>query len=401
MPGSADTGPRRPWTAALPDRLARSGGRVDLAIRNLLHDRLRFAITVAGVAFAVTLVLIQVGLFLGLLSNASVSIENTEADLWVTTRNTPNVDFARPFSENHVDRVRSIPGVERADNLIVFFMNVALPSGGSESAVVYALEDFERWNLPWAVLDGEVGDLHRGDFFMLDASAERRMGPFQAGDYREVAGTRLRVIGRTDGGRSFTTNPLAFMDYRLAQRVAGGALDGQTHYILVRLAPGADAAAVRAEILRRLPYNDVFSAAEWAQASRQYWVVNTGLGMSIYLTVFLGCLVGIVVVAQTLYTSALEHIKEFGTVKAIGGSNADIYRILVEQAGIAAVVGFVIGIVPVLVAAPFTEAAGLRLVIPPAVVGVVAVGTLLLCVAASVVSFRKVAGIDPALVFRS
>ena len=52
-----------------------------------------------------------------------------------------------------------------------------------------------------------------------------------------------------------------------------------------------------------------------------------------YLTVFLGCLVGVVVVAQTLYTSTMEHLKEFGTVKAIGGGNLDIYRIL-GQAGL-------------------------------------------------------------------
>ena len=62
-----------------------------------------------------------------------------------------------------------------------------------------------------------------------------------------------------------------------------------------------------------------------------------------YITVFLGCLVGIVVVAQTLYTSTMEHMKEFGTVKAIGGGNRDIYRILGKQASIAAVVGFVLG----------------------------------------------------------
>ena len=49
------------------------------------------------------------------------------------------------------------------------------------------------------------------------------------------------------------------------------------------------------------------------------------------------------IVAQTLYTSAVEHVKEFGTVKAIGGSNSDIYRILGEQALIAAVVGFALG----------------------------------------------------------
>lgn len=70
---------------------------------------------------------------------------------------------------------------------------------------------------------------------------------------------------------------------------------------------------------------------------------STGIGLNMYITVFLGCLVGIVVVAQTLYTSTMEHIKEFGTVKAIGGGNLDIYRILAKQASIAAVAGFVLG----------------------------------------------------------
>jgi putative ABC transport system permease protein len=147
---------------------------VDLAWKILLHDRTRFAITVSGVAFAVTLVFVQVGLFEGLLRNASITIEQTTADLWVTARNTPNVDFSNTFSETLVQRVRSIPGVERADNLIVWFSEVALPTGVKQNAVIYALEDFG----PWKVLDGNMRDLRRGKFVMLDESAVRRFGPF-------------------------------------------------------------------------------------------------------------------------------------------------------------------------------------------------------------------------------
>jgi putative ABC transport system permease protein len=374
---------------------------VDLAVRTLLHDKPRFAITVAGVAFAVTLVLMQVGLFAGLMSNATVSIENADADLWVTPPNTPNVDFARPFPASHVDRIRSVPGVARADNLIVMFMNVALPTGASEGAMVYALEDFRRWNLPWRVLEGDVRDLARGDFMMLDESAAQRMGAFAVGDFREVNGTRLRIVGRTAGARSFTTTPLAFMDLRLAQRLAGGLLSGQTNYVLVKLAPGADLEAARAAIRRRVPHASVHTRDDWAALSRRYWVVSTGLGMTMYLTVFLGCLVGIVIVAQTLYTFTVEHLREFGTVKAIGGSDAAIYAVLVRQATIAAVVGFALGAAPVRLAAPLATAAGLRVILSPLTVAGVAVGTLALCVAASTVSFRRVSGIDPALVFRS
>src|SRR5918997_2775907 len=102
---------------------------VDLATRSLLHDKLRFFITVSGVAFAVTLVFVQVGLFIGLMSNASLTIEHIDADLWVTSRNTPNVDFSHTFPDTHVKRVRSIEGVQAADNLIVWFMQVNLPTG--------------------------------------------------------------------------------------------------------------------------------------------------------------------------------------------------------------------------------------------------------------------------------
>ena len=109
---------------------------VDLARKNLLHDKLRFLITVSGVAFAVTLVFVQVGLLMGLLDNASITIEHLSADLWVTPRNTPNIDFAQTFSETSVQRVRSIPGIERADNLIVWFMSMSLPTGAKEGILV-------------------------------------------------------------------------------------------------------------------------------------------------------------------------------------------------------------------------------------------------------------------------
>ena len=372
----------------------------NLALKNLLHDKLRSAMTIAGVAFAVTLVFVQVGLFMGILDNASVTIDHLEADLWVTSRNTPNVDFAHGFPQGMVQRVRSVPGVDRADNLLVQFLNLSLPNGAEEGMLVYGLEDFTRWGIPWNLESGELTDLRRGAYMVLDASAERRFGPFAVGDYREVMGRRVKIIGRSREALSFTTSPIAFMTYDLAQELAGGRMDGRTTYILVRLAEGADAGTVAEEIRRRLPHNDVYTRADWAKRSRNYWVASTGIGLNMYLTVFLGCLVGVVVVTQTLYTSTMEHIKEFGTVKAIGGSNADIYRILGAQAVIAAVIGFLAGRLMAALLAPAMAQIRLKLLISNEFAAIVFVGTLVLCLVAALVSFRKVAKIDPALVFR-
>ena len=374
---------------------------VDLATRTLLHDKLRFVITVSGVAFAVTLVFVQVGLFLGLMDNASLTIDHIDADLWVTSRNTPNIDFAHQFSETYVNRVRSIDGVAAADNLIVWFMNVNLPSGAVEGTEVYAMNDFARWNFPPGLVEGDVGDLRRGPYFILDDSAKKRWGAFNVGDYREILGRRLKIIGRTVDAKSFTTTPLTFMDLRLAQSLNESDLRGNTTYILVKLRPGADRGRIAAEIRRRLPYNDVYTKQDWARRSRSYWVDSTGLGLNMYITVFLGCLVGVVVVAQTLYTSAMEHIREFGTVKAIGGGNFDIYRILAKQATIAAVTGFALGALQTAAIRPLMEKIDLKLIIPNPLYVAVFLGSIVLCLAASMLSFRKVATIEPALVFRA
>jgi len=147
---------------------------VDLATKSLLHDKLRFLITVSGVAFAVTLVFVQVGLFLGLMDNASLTIEHLNADLWVTSHDTKNIDFAHTFPETHVKRVRAIPGVARADNLIVWFMNVSLPNGAVEGTEVYALEDFARWNFPWKIAGGNLEDFAGAVGAQLDGPRRAR-----------------------------------------------------------------------------------------------------------------------------------------------------------------------------------------------------------------------------------
>lgn len=373
---------------------------VDLALKSLFHDKARFLLTLAGVTFAVTLVLSQVGLFLGLLDNASITIERCRADLWVVSKGTPNIDFGHPFSNAYVSRIRSVPGVERADNITVTFLPVVQPTGGEETAIAYAMDDFSAWGLPWDVAQGTLNDLH-GPGMFLDSSASKRFGPFAVGDYRESFGRRVRIVGRTRGAVSFTTYPIIFVDSAFIQELLPDLAGGNTTYVVVKLGPNADLEQVRNEIRKRMPYHDVWTKAEWMQRSRRYWVVTTGLGFNIFVTVALGCLVGLIVVAQTLYTSTLEHIQEYGTLKAIGAGNGTIYWMLVKQALVSAALGFVTALAPVLLLQALVPSAGLKLLTPTWLLAVVFIGTVALCLAAAVASFRKISTVDPAIVFRA
>ena len=298
-----------------------------------------------------TLVFVQVGLFLGLLDNASVTIDHISADLWVTSRNTPNVDFAHTFPDTAVKRVRSVPGVAQADNLIVWFVTVNLPRAprrapsSTRSTIPQLEHSLERRG-------GDLGDLRRGSTSSSTTRPGQALRSFAVGEYREILGQRMKIIGRTKDARSFTTTPISFIDFDRAQTLNPQSLQGKTTYVLVSSRPAPTSDAVKAEIARRLPYNDVYTKKEWVDALAGLLGQVDRIGLNMYITVFLGCLVGIVVVAQTLYTSTMEHIKEFGTVKAIGGGNRDIYRILGKQASIAAVAGFLVGAAHVLRDAP-------------------------------------------------
>ena len=88
-------------------------------------------------------------------------------------------------------------------------------------------------------------------------------------------------------------------------------------------------------------------------------------------------------------------------VKAIGGSNGEIYRLLMRQAVVIAVTGYIAGTVLAFLIKPLAKKGDIELLLSPSLLGIVFVSTVALCLLASTVSFRKVSRIDPALLFRS
>ena len=85
-----------------------------LARRNLFHDKVRLIVTVTGIVFAVVLIVVELGLFVGFTETTSSLIDHSGADLWVTSRHVPYVELGVPFSERKLYQVRAVPGVQKA-----------------------------------------------------------------------------------------------------------------------------------------------------------------------------------------------------------------------------------------------------------------------------------------------
>src|SRR5207249_5426543 len=227
-----------------------------------------------------------------------------------------------------------------------------------------------------------------------------RLGSIAVGDYREISGRRLKIVGISREAKSLTTAPINFVSYTNARELDGYVQPDETVFILVKVVPGFDPHDVAAEIRQTVDHVDVYTKAEYSWKTKKYWTFETGMGFGFLLTALMAFAVGIVVVGQTIYSSTIEHLKEFGTLKAIGAENQHIYQIIFAQAFVSAMIGFAVGMGFTSLTRGMYTQIGLALLLPPPIIAGVLGATLLMCFLAGFISVWKAMQAPPAEVFR-
>lgn len=371
-----------------------------VALKTLLYDKVRSCITLLGVVFAVSLIFAQVGIYLGLMESSSAIIDHTPGDIWITSKNNKNFDFSQQFPEYLYYKVLSTEGIEWADKIIVAWGLIKQVEGGTEQVEIVGYNPDSGVGGPWRMKSGDVTAVKNGNFAIVDESAMRRIGKIKIGDYRDVLWRRLEIVGISQGVKSFTTAPIVFTSYTLAQQLVNYIGPDNTVFIVAKVAPGYSVSEVVKNLKGKFSTVDVYSKKAFSQKTRLYWTIETGVGFSFLLTISVSFLIGMLIVGQTIYNSTMEHIKEFGTLKAMGGSNLDIYKIIFSQALINALVGYLISLIITLVSVKIYEATEMVMIVTWWVNLMVLGLTLLMCLAAAFVSVRKIKRIDPAILFR-
>lgn len=252
---------------------------------------------------------------------------------------------------------------------------------------------------PWNMVEGDVSRLDADDAVIMDALYMDKLGVRALGEQVEIVAHGARVMGFTMGIRSFTTSPYVFTDYRNGHLYSRFA-PGQVTYVLVKAAPGVDMEDLRARIAARVAHVDVFTTGEFSQKTREYWMLSTGAGGALVLAAVLGLVVGMVIVAQTLYATTMDHLPEFATLKAMGAPDGYVLRIIMGQAVISAVLGYGLGMVICFGIAYLRRYGETAILVSAPLAAGMFVLTLVMCIAASVISIRKVLVIDPAIVFK-
>ncbi|MGQ0456458.1 MAG: ABC transporter permease [Hyphomicrobium sp.] len=369
-----------------------------LAYRNLFHDRLSFIVTIVGIVFSVVLVAIQSGIYLGSEKKIAAILDAAPADLWIVPLGTKSYDDPSPLSGRERHMALSVPGVAQAEDMVVSFARWRKPEGGTTTVLLIGSEAESDAPLPWNVVEGSREALNAPNTVAIDKSYFPDLGIKSVNDQAEINGVNVEVAATTKKIRSFTTLPFVFTNIEEARRLTGTG-QNQASYERILLAPGADRDAVKKEIEARLPDAEVLTQAEFTKRSQAYWLFQTGAGAALIAGAVLGLIVGVVVVAQTLYSSTKDHINEFATLRALGAGAGYIVKVILFQAVLSGLIGYSLGMAASYGVVRAAEDTKLTILLSPELAAALFAITIGMCVFAAVSAIIKVVRIDPAVVF--
>jgi putative ABC transport system permease protein len=368
---------------------------------NLRKDPTRTLVAVAGVLFSVVLITLEVGLVSGLMRNASLLIDTSRADLWISAPEVKTFDFATPFEPRAKHRVSAIEGVEKVEDFGVSFTAWKLPSGSNAHVEIVGLNVRGDLAPQLDVVEGDIDDIHGMEGVFVDVGDLDKLGNPKIGDVVEIFNHRAKIMGFTRGMKSFTTAPYIFTSHKKFSEYSLMGKNDKAIYLLVKLAPGADRERVKREIAATIPGVDVQTPEEFSWRTRRYWLIETGIGIGFLAAAVLGLLVGAVIVSQTLFAMTVEKLPEYGVLRAMGASSRELAMMVLQQGLICGALGLGAGLVlSVLLANAATQAGTLIEITTPILILVVVVTTVLCC-AASLLSIMKLRKIEPAMVFRT
>ncbi len=370
-----------------------------LALRNLLHDRVRLAVTLIGILFSIVLVAVQLGLYLGSSRMITANIARSNADLIVTTFGAKSFeDGGLLLGDRERHQALATPGVESVVPIVVAFAEWRKPEGGSSRVVLIGADADDQGLVPWSLTKGTIEDIKAPDAIAVDQTYLSELGINGIGDTAQAANGRVKIRALTEGIRSFTQSPYAYTTLNRARQLLG-ADDDKSTFLLVKLAPGASLTEVQQDLAKRLDSADVLTKDEFESRSLKQWLFKTGAGLALIGGAILGSLVGTVIVAQTLYSSTKDHIHEFATLRALGSSRGYIYKVILAQAALSAIMGYVLGMVIALLILYLSRNSSLPLVMTPGLAFWLFALTLFMCAISALSAIVKVTKIDPATVF--
>ena len=388
---------------------------VSIARRNLFADIPRLVVAQAGIMFAVSLVTIQTGILEGFTRSTTLVIDHSPADMWVASEDMVYLELtSSTLTTEQLEDLQAIEGVEAAEPLFVSGSRWNSDGGQITPVSIFAFDPNGRLFSPGELIEGDWDSLNRPFTAIGDRANLESLGVAEVGDFAELNLIFVELAGIVRGTQSIAASAYIYSSLANAYEYMGVpyiASDGEaenslpigpTTYFLVDLAEGADADLVAEQIAAAFPGYRAYPKAEMIRRTQSYWRRRTSVGFILGTGAVVGIVVGVAIVGQILYSSVMDRLKDYGTLKAMGADDRMLYGIILRQAVLMAILGYVPGMGLCFGLSYWAMVSqGVTILITPTIaVGVFGL-TLAMCSASAVFAIQKATRVDPGIVFKS
>jgi putative ABC transport system permease protein len=373
----------------------------------LKHKPLRLIVALSGISFAVLLIMMQLGFRSALFESAVRFHERFDYDIALFSPDSVFIVRPQPFSIRRLYQALGYEGVEDITPVYIFpsvwknpwnNMRRSINTiGFHPDAPLLAIEGFD-----------EARELLRQqDVVLFDTGSRPEFGPveeaFQAGKpvVTEINDRQIEVAGLFEMGTSFGIDGTVITSDDNWLRLFPDSPRHEIQLGLIRLKEGVNADRVRDALDDYLPDDVlVMTKQQFVQREKDYWNAATPIGYIFAFGAIMGFVVGAIIVYQILFADVSGHLNEYATLRAIGYRNRFVSGIVLQQAVILAVLGYLPGLAVVYwLYGKAAAATNLPLYITQDRAIAVFLMTLAMCALSALMAVRKVRRLDPADVF--
>lgn len=382
-------------------------GRLPIGWLQLSHNKGRLFAAIAGVAFANLLVFMQLGI-MGALNGSTVAPYTLlNVDIILSSQEGNTLTDSENIARVRMFQALGVAGVATATPLFIGNLPFTLDDGTSVSLLTFGVDATQRGLVSPQIAE-TLDQLTIENTALLDEGT-RGMPPAviqrlqQGGTFAfEANGATMTAIGTMNVGGGFLADGMLVMSDQTFLRFFSSRSSGAPDHILIRVDDGVSAETVATRLRAALPAGSVrVQTAEDAQAADlAFMATERPTGIIFGFGVFMGVLVGLVIVYQVLSTDVADHLGEYATFKAMGYGQPFFLGIIFEEAIVLAIFGFIPGfLISLGLYAGLVAVTGLPVSMDAGRAAMVFFGTLTACTLSGAIATRRLASADPADLF--
>lgn len=365
-----------------------------LAYRNLTQSRIRLVVSTGGVALAFVLILILDAIFVGVERQVTAYMDNAEADVFVSQPGVRNLHMASSWIPGStVSDVAGVSGVTSVTP-ILFLENPVTIGQNRYPTYVIGLPPDAAVGIPWDLRDGkanpDVGET------VIDAGIAND-GGVTLGDTVTIMGQPFTIAGLSEGTANLVSS-ISFISSADFARIRG--TSSAVSFVLAEIAPDQKPEEIAARIESDLGVVTAQSRKQFAEQERK--VVRDMATDLVAIMNIAGLMIGLAVMALTIYTATLARRAEFGVVKALGAENRYLYLVVLVQAFFTVTIGLAFSLAITLLLSQIVSYAQPNLVLTLSSESILKLTVMAFAIVgvAAIVPIRQIARLDPAMVFR-